>query len=116
MLTQLGKLLRKTRIDKDELLFDMARKLQVSSAFLSAVENGKRNAPNEWITELNKLYGLNVNELQKAIGDSQLVVKINTTKKSDEDRQLITSFARKFDELDDAVKKQIRKLILADEN
>ena len=42
MLTSLGKFLRKLRIDNNELLKDMAQKLNVSVSFLSAVENGKK--------------------------------------------------------------------------
>ena len=43
MLTEFGKALRRIRLDNDELLKDMADKLKVSSAYLSAVENGKKN-------------------------------------------------------------------------
>ena len=42
MLTEFGKILRKLRIDRQELLRDMAKNLEVSSAYLSAVETGKR--------------------------------------------------------------------------
>ena len=47
MLTEFGKCLRKIRIDKAELLKDMAEKLQVTSAYLSAVEHGKREIPDD---------------------------------------------------------------------
>ena len=39
MLTSLGKFLRKLRIDRGEILKDMADKLGVTVSFLSAVEN-----------------------------------------------------------------------------
>ena len=45
MLTALGRFLRKIRIDRNELLKDMADKLEVSASFLSAVENGKKSMP-----------------------------------------------------------------------
>ena len=41
--TNLGKKLRKIRIDNDEISSDMARKLEISVSYLSAIENGKRN-------------------------------------------------------------------------
>ena len=47
MLTEFGKALRKIRIDRQQLLKDMANKLGVSSAYLSAVENGKRRMPQD---------------------------------------------------------------------
>ena len=43
MITELGKHLRKIRIDHGEILKNMADKLGVTSSFLSAVEIGKRN-------------------------------------------------------------------------
>lgn len=43
--TELGKELRRIRIDSDERLFDMAAKIEISSAFVSAVENGKKSPP-----------------------------------------------------------------------
>ena len=39
MLTNFGKALRKLRIDNNELLKDMALKLEVTVSYLSAVEN-----------------------------------------------------------------------------
>ena len=52
MLTEFGKFLRKIRIDRQELLRDMAGTLGVSVAYLSAVENGKRNVPVSWINKI----------------------------------------------------------------
>ena len=43
--TEIGKELRRLRIDEDERLLDMAEKLEKSSAFLSAVETGKKTPP-----------------------------------------------------------------------
>lgn len=45
MLTRFGKQLRKLRIDREERLKDMADRLNVTTAYLSAVENGKRTVP-----------------------------------------------------------------------
>ena len=39
MVTEYGKLLRKIRIDHDEILKDMAGKLEITSAYLSSIEN-----------------------------------------------------------------------------
>ena len=45
MVTEYGKLLRKIRIDHDEILKDMASKLEITAAYLSSIENGKRQIP-----------------------------------------------------------------------
>ena len=55
MLTSLGKFLRKLRIDIGETLRDMADKLSVSSAFLSAVENGKKKMPESWFAKIESM-------------------------------------------------------------
>lgn len=41
-ITQLGKFLRKIRIDCNQILMDMATELNISVAQLSAIELGKR--------------------------------------------------------------------------
>ena len=56
MLTSIGRFLRKLRIDNGEILKDMAEALGVSSAFLSAVENGKKKMPDGWIEKLKSIY------------------------------------------------------------
>lgn len=65
MLTEFGQFCRKLRIDRGELLFHMASKLGVSSAFLSSVENGKKNPPKEWQETICELYGLKSDDKQK---------------------------------------------------
>ncbi len=57
-MTQIAKFLRKLRIDCDESLGDMADKLDLSAAYLSAIENGKRNAPEEMGDKLFEAYSL----------------------------------------------------------
>ncbi|AAX73668.1 MULTISPECIES: transcriptional regulator [Brucella] len=46
MTTELGKELRKLRIDHNERLLDMSKKIGKSSAFISAVETGQKTPPN----------------------------------------------------------------------
>ena len=68
MLTQFGKELRHIRLDRDEKLKDMAEKLGVTVSYLSAVENGKRNIPDNWIEMIASEYYLSdedVRNLQK---------------------------------------------------
>lgn len=52
MATELGKTLRKIRIDRDELLKDMAEKLDMSPSMLSSIENGTRKPPTGFLCEL----------------------------------------------------------------
>lgn len=58
MLTELGKELRKIRIDRDERLLDMAERLEKSAAFVSAVEVGKKTPPSGFEEAIIRAYGL----------------------------------------------------------
>lgn len=64
-MTEFGKELRKIRLDNDELLKNMADKLSVGSAYLSAIEHGKKVVPSTLIYRLRDLYGLAAEEVDK---------------------------------------------------
>lgn len=55
-LTELGKELRKIRIGREEVLFDMAKRLDISSAMLSAIETGAKAAPEGFAYRLAEHY------------------------------------------------------------
>ncbi|MDD6486197.1 MAG: helix-turn-helix transcriptional regulator [Spirochaetales bacterium] len=62
-MTEIAKFLRKLRIDNEQSLGDMAKRLDLSAAYLSAIENGKRKAPEDLKDNLFKAY--NLSEEQK---------------------------------------------------
>lgn len=104
MVTQLGIFLRKLRLDYGEIMKDMAKKLDVSSSFLSAVENGKKKMPDSWYETIVRLYNLDEekqNELRVAIEGSQKSLEINLEDLSNEKRRLAFSFARKLEKFND---------------
>ena len=116
MVTAFGKFCRKLRIDKSQIMLDMAESLGVSPAFLSAVENGKKNVPKTWLEEMTSIYKLSAddkNELRKAIELSVTEVKFNLAKENNSDRELIVAFAREFKSMDAGRKEKIRKLLCA---
>lgn len=104
MITEFGKALRKIRIDHQEILKDMAEKLQVSSAYLSAVETGKRRIPSGWAERISEIYTLNTNAmelLKKAEDDSRQDVTISLEGASSQRKDAVLSFARALDGLSD---------------
>ena len=110
MITSVGKFLRKLRIDSGEILRDMAKKLNISSAFLSAVENGKKKVPDAWLPKLEAFYSLNpqqMEELRNAIVESANTVELNIQNASTANRQLAVSFARQFATLDEETAKKL---------
>ena len=66
-ITEFGKFIRKFRLDHDERLFDMAQKLQVSSAFLSSVETGKKSIPQKMLDKIKTVYNMSDECFQQLI-------------------------------------------------
>ena len=102
MITEFGKSLRKLRIDHGEILLDMAKKLNVTPSFLSAVEVGKKNAPSNWPGLISELYSLSADErqqLEQAAADSVVSVKLNLSQIEQPQRNAALVFARNFDTL-----------------
>lgn len=117
MATNYGKILRKIRIDADELLKDMAENVGVSPAFLSAVENGNKS-PSEKVTEaIIVKYSLNQQlaaELRLASKDDvySTVVQLDLRGKEAANKNLALSFARQFDSLSDNDVDEIKKILI----
>lgn len=103
MLTALGKALRKLRIDQGLLLKDMAEAIGVSSAFLSAVETGRKKVPGNFVDRICDAYNLGFDErfeLEEAVEKAQKEVSINLVGVSPESRGLALAFAKRFESLD----------------
>ncbi|MGN1154660.1 MAG: helix-turn-helix domain-containing protein [Agathobacter sp.] len=114
MLTRFGKQLRCLRLENDERLKDMADKLGVTVAYLSAVENGKRAVPDAWISTLEENYGLTDNEtadLQKAAYENKKDVRISLENANDAEMGLALSFARRFKSLSDEEVSRLQRIL-----
>lgn len=115
MLSSFGKLTRKLRIDKGEILKEMASKLEVTSAYLSAVEMGKRNVPDNWPIRIAEIYKLSEQErdkLEEASYESRLSIKFDLKDKCIDDRGLILAFARKLDALSNLEKDRMMEILV----
>lgn len=110
MLTEFGKALRKIRIEHEELLKDMATVLDVSPAYLSAVETGKRRIPDGWAEKISDHYHLPPHErieLTQAVENSAQEVRISLQDTSDTKREAVLTFAKALDQLSDEDLKRI---------
>lgn len=99
MLTEIGKFLRKLRIERGEILKNMADKLGVSSSFLSAVENGKKKMPPNWKDIIISMYQLNDLETfnwDKAIAQTANVVELSIDGLQPDRSDVAIAFARQF--------------------
>ena len=114
MKTKIGDFLRKLRLENQQILKDMAEILNVSSAFLSAVENGKKSMPDSWYSVLKEKYDLSnkdMDNLRQAAMESQKAVSLNLKNASDANRQLAVSFARQFNDMDDATSQKLLRIL-----
>jgi transcriptional regulator with XRE-family HTH domain len=113
--TALGKFLRKIRIDHDERLYDMAKHLEVSSAFLSGVENGHKKASAALINKIIDIYNLDM-EQKKQLKDALSLSenKIDISQFSPQKQEATLMFARKFDDLTDEQIDQIKNILKGD--
>ena len=102
MLTPFGKFLRKLRIDRGELMKDMAEKLGVTASYLSAVEMGKKAVPGAWVALLSDKYGLdNMQELRRLAEMSKPEFRVEVPMGSDDlRRETVSMFARKVGAMD----------------
>ena len=103
MINELGKELRKLRIDKGEVLKNMADNLHITSAYLSAIECGKRDIPDWFIPRLEQTYNLNeeqINTFKEAYDKSLKSIELNFINASEEQREIALKFARTFKDMD----------------
>lgn len=99
-LTAFGKVIRKLRIDHGLLLGNMAKKIGVSSAYLSSIELGERAVPKDFFQKIKKCAIFNKMELsaiEQSITDS--IKEFKFTPSTDSQRELMASLARSLDRL-----------------
>ena len=114
MLTDFGRFLRKIRIDCGEILKDMAEKLNVSAAYLSAVEMGKRNIPEQWVNKISDLYNLSEDEkkdLSVSADNSAKSITLKLDDISNSQKETAILFAREFENIDAETLDKIKKLL-----
>lgn len=121
MLTLFGKTIRKLRIDQGEILKDMADYLEVSSAFLSAVENGKKKIPQDWVDKISERYNLDNDkkeELKRAyeITNDEMAksIKIDFEGTNELKKRTALLFARSFEDINDATAEKIYEMLQKD--
>lgn len=114
MVTSLGKELRLLRLNRGELLKDMAGKLTITPAYLSSIENGKKTPPRDIVHKIVEVYGLSNTESETLIDAYALTldeINIQLEGTSEYQKQLGLVFARRFNDLTDEQISDILKTI-----
>lgn len=112
--TKFGEFMRILRIKNHEVMLDTANLLGVKLPFISTVENGKRNVPDEWIPIITEHYHLNDSEKKElfdAVENSKTQVKINLISASAVQRQAAVQFQRSFEKLDEKTAAELIKIL-----
>ena len=117
MATPYGKELRKIRIDRSLVLGDMAKELGLSPAYLSSIENGKREIPKDFSSRLVSVYGLSEDQktvLEKAAIAVQKNLNINLEPVigNSEYTETALMFARNFSKMGPEQVQQIKELFM----
>ena len=111
--TKFGEFMRILRIKRKIIMKDTAESLQVTTPFLSAVENGKKKIPDTWFERIKEIYSLNNEEsieLKRAIEESTEQIKIDISNFDSYQKDLILEFQRSFSNVDEETSKRIIKL------
>ena len=111
-MTPFGIANRKLRLDKGLRLLDLAKKLELSSSYISAVETGRKPIPPRYVALIVRALDLNeeeARELQRAADRSKKIVEIEDLKGSD--RELVAAFARRLDHLSPEDLEEIKKRV-----
>ena len=114
--TAFGKILRKMRIDCSEVLGVMAKRLKVSPAYLSSIENGGREIPEDFIAKIVAEYGLSEeqkNELEEAKAKVKEAVNVDFTDQKTEADYVETAvmFAKDFSRLSAEQVSELKELL-----
>lgn len=112
-LTMFGRITRKLRVEHDEYLKDMAGHLGVTTAYLSAVERGQRNAPHEWVGRLQEAYDLSFETaeyMKKAVEESRVYNKLDISHLSVDDKRLIEALADHLPSFNENEREQVCRL------
>lgn len=112
--TPFGEFFRILRIKHHEILNDASKFLNVTSAYISSVECGKRSVPEEWEQLISEHYNLEADEilkLKEAIEESKTSIKIDLSHSNGSKKHTAIQFQRSFPDMDDETAKEILKII-----
>ncbi|OQS40570.1 helix-turn-helix domain-containing protein [Chromobacterium haemolyticum] len=95
IITEFGKLIRKARLDAEITLTKMANDLEVTSAFLSGLETGRKKIPDGWAKRVEEYFGsmnMRVSGLAEAADITNKSIPLEGL--SPEHQRLMAGFAR----------------------
>lgn len=113
-----GKLMSEIRDSNNESLRTMAKRLNISAAFLSAIELGKKTIPLEYADKITEEYNLTKefhDRIVDAISEANNKIKLGLEDLNDEQKDVALLFARKINNADPELLEKLRKALGEDE-
>jgi transcriptional regulator with XRE-family HTH domain len=111
--TDFGKVVRMARIQAGVKLSEMAEHLEVSAAFLSGLETGRKRISDEWLTKITSYVrndlGVPAPDLEATAAVSNGTVSLDGL--SPQHQMLVAGFARV--KLDEGTESKFRELLVA---
>lgn len=114
MLTPFGKEVRKLRIDKSVNLKSMAEGIDVSSAFLSAVETGRKPIPTNLADKIINYLDVSNEQaqiLRSTALESATTINLNIADQNQATKETVAMFARNFTSLSEEDMERIKKIM-----
>lgn len=114
MITRYGKELRKFRIDHSLTLREMAKGIDVSAAYLSAIESGKKNITDEIFLKIANFMGVKgkrYDELRHSADLSMKELKLPLDDVNEKQRNSAVMFARRLNHLGDEELAELDKIL-----
>src|SRR5262245_11552613 len=112
-LTPFGIAVRKLRLDKHIPLLDVAKLLDCSAAFVSAIETGRKPIPDGFVLTVARAMKLSTEELatlRKAADRTRKHVSIE--KLPENQREIVAAFARRLDKVPPDMMAELKKIVL----
>ncbi len=119
MISKFGTYIRKIRKEENESLRSMAKKLDISPAFLSAMEVGRKSIPLEYVEKIKSLYSLTdlqVIELENSIYETNEKVSIELINMSEAQKNVSLIFARKIQTADENLLQKLKDALADEQN
>ena len=114
MYSEFGIELKKMLIERGIRIYDLAKRLNVSSAFVSSVITGKKNVPDGWVDQLKDILILTKEQydllLEKA-EKSRDVYKIDVTRCNQLQKNTLYAFQRNLEDLDEETLKKLNEIL-----
>ena len=112
-----GILIRDLRHKNGDTLRGLATKLNVSAAFISSLELGRKQIPADYVEKITEIYNLNKEEQEElidAINSTNEKITLNLKELNEEQKDLSLIFARKIKTSDDDLINTLREILYED--